>query len=181
MTRSWPYRVAVATSGTRRRDREPVEFLTGRLVVVTGVVAALVLLAVVGRLVLRSQDPAEAAYAPVPDTRLYAEIGALRGIAGVQVSYDDRPVPAVYSGTVTVGPGRRLCPVLDQVYAILRQGHPGATIDVTVVKQGARHQRSLRMEQVDEVVAADPGSRYGAQPGTGEPMDDRLCSGSATS
>jgi hypothetical protein len=144
---------------------------------VVGVVVALVVLAVLGRLLIGSQEPSEPTYDAVPDARLYADIAGLRGVTDVQVDYDAQAAPAAYSGTVTVDASRRLCPVLDQVFAILRQGHQDAAIDVEVVRTGGDQspRRSLTMQDVDAAVAADPGSRYGAQPGTGEPLDDQLC------
>ena len=162
----------------RRRDVGVRQRIDPRWVIGAGVVAVLVVVVVVGRLLIGSQDGEKASYTPVSDERLFSDIRDLEGVTSVQVSYDDQADPAAYTGTVTVAQGRRLCPVLDRVFAILRQGHEGAAIDVTVAKEtrAGRPQRTLTMQQVDKAVAADPTRRYGAQPGTGEPLDDRLCS-----
>ncbi|MDR7361555.1 hypothetical protein [Nocardioides marmoribigeumensis] len=171
----------MATAGRRRREVAASNLVSGRVLLAVGGLAVLLVLALLGRVLVGSQDPAAPAYAAVPDSRLYAEVGGLRGVVDVALAYDDQAAPAAYTGTVTVAPGRRLCRVLDQVYAILRQGHHGAAIHVEVARQhgGDRPGRHLRMEDVDAAVAADPGARYGAQPGTGEPLDDRLCSPTA--
>ena len=147
---------------------------TGRTLAVAGGVVGVVVVLVLVRLLVGSQDSDAPSYTPVPDDELYADISALPGIAAVQLVYDEA---GGYTGTVLVGPGRELCPVLDRVFAILRQGRPDAPIDVTVAKEadGSTSGRSLRMEEVDPAVAADPVQRYGAQPGTGAPLDDRLC------
>ena len=152
--------------------------MTGRVLLAVGGLAVLLVLALLGRLLIGSQDPAEPTYSALPDSRLFADVAALPGVADAQLEYDDQADPAAYTGTVMVGPGRRLCRVLDRVYAILRQGHRGAAIHVDVARQlpDDTPGRRLQMEDVDASVAADPGSRYGAQPGTGEPLDDRLCS-----
>ena len=163
----------MASTGTRRREVDPRSLVTGRVLAVAGVVGALVVLLVVGRLLIRSGDPDQPTYRAVPDRTLFRDVARLDGVRDAQLTWDTGADPAAYTGTVVVGPHRKLCPVLDRVYAILRQGRQGAVIHVAVTKAGGR---ILHMEDVDAGVAADPASRYGAQPGTGAPLDDRLCS-----
>ena len=160
----------MARAGTRRREVDVKQRIDPRWVVAGAALVVLALLALGVRALIGSQESDDPEYTPATDDELVAELEELAGVSGVDLTHES----GTYSGTVTVDGRRRLCSVLDEAYAILRQGEEGAAIEIEVAKQGGR---SLTMQQVDESVAQDPTRRYGAQPGTGEPLDDELCSG----
>jgi hypothetical protein len=146
----------------------------------TRVTSALVVLPVLVLASCRGTSEPRATYTPVPDARLFGEVERLDGVVAADLAWKDTmALPRTYAGTVFVR-GVSPCEVLDRVYATLWQGRPGAAVAVEVVRgspprAGQTAPAGLTMNQVDREVDLDPAQRYGEQPGTGRPPDDRLC------
>lgn len=109
-------------------------------------------------------------YTPRPDAELFAAVGELPGVTAVDISFNDTFPENGYVGEVTIESGADAQGVLDDVYATLRQGRPGASITVG----GVQDDTSLRFEGLGGRAGtpADLQKRYGPQPGDGTPPGD---------
>ena len=109
-------------------------------------------------------------YTPRPDAELVAAVADLPGVAAADIRFNDTWPEKGYVGRVTIESGIDAQQVLDTVYAVLRQGRPGATISVN----GIQDDRSVRFEllggRAGTAVALQ--KRYGPQPGDGTPPGD---------
>lgn len=119
-------------------------------------------------------------YTPVPDAKLFAQVKALDGVVSSSIDWTDKFGMSNSYGGVIRTRGVSACEVLDHAYAILRQGRPDADIIIEVEQRDPPPSDLaefdvIDMSAVDREVESDPASRYGEQPGTGEPPDDSLC------
>ena len=121
-------------------------------------------------------------YTPVPDSKLFAQVEQIKGVVGADLDWTDRfGRPNTYDGVIRTR-GVSACEVLDHAYAILWQGRPDASIVIEVEQRDPPPSDLAEFDvvdlrAVDRAVERDPASRYGEQPGTGEPPDDSLCAG----
>jgi hypothetical protein len=112
--------------------------------------------------------PTKPDYTPVPDDELYSRIGQLPGVQAVDVRYNGTWPESKYSGEITIEPGADAQQVLDQAYAILRQGR----YDVAITVAALQDRTSISF---DRLAGGRPGipaeleKRYGPQPGNGTP------------
>ena len=127
-------------------------------------------------------DEEEPDYTPVPDAELFAQVRKLDGVVGADLDWSDKfGRPNTYDATIRTR-GVSACEVLDYAYAILWQGRPDATLLVEVEQRDpppsdVADLDIVDMRAFDREVERDPSTRYGEQPGTGEPPDDALCAG----
>jgi hypothetical protein len=66
----------------------------------------------------------------VPDDELYSRIAELPGVQAVDIRYNGTWPESKYSGELTIEPGADAQPVLDETYAIRRQGRYDIAITV---------------------------------------------------
>ena len=143
-------------------------------------VVAAVVLALLGLLVLTScvlggdgaADPGPSpTYDPVPDAQLFDRVARLDGVRSADLDYVDTFAnPNSYGGTITVDPGaKHVERIVDQACAILRQGHPDASIVLDVALPDSS---TVSTVAYDVAFPEDLEKRYGPQPGTGQVPDD---------
>jgi hypothetical protein len=126
-------------------------------------------------------EPPTPSYTPVADARLFAEVGDLPGVISEDLRWVDKFGDSNrYGGYVYVRRKADQCRVLDEAFAILRKGRPGASIFVGVLvgPPSPSQGEGFTMALADLDLIADPTKRYGEQPDTGRPPDDQLCKGS---
>ena len=109
-------------------------------------------------------------YTPTPDAELFAAAGRVPGVSAVDIGFNDTWPEKGYKGEVTIDAGVDPQGVLDAVYAILRQGRPGASITVGGVQDGTSLRFELLGGRAGTPVALE--KRYGPQPGDGSPPGD---------
>jgi hypothetical protein len=110
----------------------------------------------------------KADYTPVPDDELYSRIGKLPGVQAVDIRYNGTWPESKYSGEITIQPGVDAQQVLDEAYAILRQGR----YDVAITVAGLQDRTSISFDRLDNGrpgIPAELEKRYGRQPGDGTP------------
>jgi hypothetical protein len=112
--------------------------------------------------------PTKADYTPVPDDELYSRIAELPGVRAVDIRYNGTWPESKYSGEITIEPGADAQHVLDEAYAILRQGR----YDVAITVAGLQDRTSISFDRLDNGrpgIPAELEKRYGRQPGDGTP------------
>lgn len=109
-------------------------------------------------------------YAPRPDAELFAAVADLPGVTSVDLRFNDTYPANGYVGRVTIESGVDPQQLLDTVYAVLRQGRPGATISVNGIQDGTTLRFELLGGRAGTAVALE--KRYGPQPGDGTPPGD---------
>ena len=132
----------------------------------------LCLLVLTGCVLGGGSDPDKgSSYDPVPDAQLFADVGRIDGVRSVDLDYlDSFANPNSYAGTITVEPGAKdVAGIVDRMCAILRQGHPDASILVSVALRG---NATVATTAYHVALPQDLEKRYGPQPGTGEPPQD---------
>lgn len=118
------------------------------------------------------KDPDVPAYEAVPDSEIFAAVSELPGVTGHTLSFDADSFGRAnnYSGTVTAERGTDGRALLDQVLALLWQGHLGASYGVAVEVDG---DPLVTPRRIGLELRSDWPDRYGAQPGTGVPPTDK--------
>ncbi|MET0929416.1 MAG: hypothetical protein ABWX74_07850 [Aeromicrobium sp.] len=114
--------------------------------------------------------PKKADYTPIPDAELYASIAALPGVEKVDVAYNGTWPESKYGGEITIASGVDAQQVLDQAYAVLRQGR----FDVGISVFGLQDNTSIKFDGLDgrSGIPSELTQRYGPQPGDGTPPVD---------
>ena len=112
------------------------------------------------------------AYEAVPDNEIFAAVSELPGVTGHTLSFDADSFGRAnnYSGTVTAERGTDGRVLLDQVLALLWQGHLGASYGIAVEVDGAP---LVTPRRIGLELRSDWPDRYGPQPGTGVPPTDK--------
>lgn len=130
-------------------------------------------LLILGGCSLNNMPMAKATYAPISDAALYRQIAAIPGVTAVDLHWTNGfDNPNGYSGDVYARKASDGLSTLDRVLAILRQGHPGASLaGVQVAVQG---EFTVSPPDVGLWSESDYQGRYGPQPGTGVPPDTPL-------
>lgn len=108
-------------------------------------------------------------YTPVPDARLFAQIGGLPGVESSDISYNGSFPDNAYVGRVTLASTADAQATLDTIYAILRQGRPDVDMNVQAQQDG----RAVSLGAIDGPTTRQAlQKRYGPQPGDGTPPGD---------
>lgn len=116
-----------------------------------------------------AQPAPKPGYTPVPDKQLYSRIAELPGVAKVDISYqDDLDDPATYVGEINLAPRADPEQVLDQAMAILRQGRFRALMALSAYPPTSP---AIYSDTVAGHTRDDLDTRYGPQPGSGQPPD----------
>lgn len=103
------------------------------------------------------------------DAQLFAQVADLDGVVSADLSYRNIFGSANgYVGRIVVAEEDRALLLLDHTYAILRQGHRNATINVDVLVKPTGN-----IFDDYDLLGSDPAARledrYGPQPGDGTP------------